>query len=111
MIFDTALDAAGIGDAMNGNVSPPGPAGLVGDYNNNGHVDAADYVLWRDGGPLQNDPTPGVEPADYSFWRAHFGNSAASTSLAATSVPEPATLVLLLLAGAVLLMREVKSRR
>jgi hypothetical protein len=46
-----------------------------GDYNNDGIVNAADYVLWRKGGPLQNDPTPGVQPADYTFWRAHFGNT------------------------------------
>ena len=41
------------------------PAGLPGDYNNNGGVDAADYVLWRNGGPLLNDATPGVQPGDY----------------------------------------------
>jgi hypothetical protein len=46
-----------------------------GDYNNNGVVDMADYVLWRKGGPLQNDPTPGVQAADYAFWRSHFGNT------------------------------------
>ena len=28
---------------------------MLGDYNNNGTVDAADYVLWRNGGPLQNE--------------------------------------------------------
>ena len=53
---------------------------LAGDYNNNGIVDAADYVLWRNGGPLQNDPTPGVQPADYDVWRAHFGQTAGSGS-------------------------------
>ena len=28
------------------------PAGVPGDYNGNGTVDAADYVLWRDGGQV-----------------------------------------------------------
>jgi hypothetical protein len=46
---------------------------ILGDYNNNGTVDLADYVLWRNGGPLQNDPTPGVQPDDYNIWRANFG--------------------------------------
>ena len=32
---------------------------LTGDFNGNGVVDAADYVQWRNGGPLQNDPTTG----------------------------------------------------
>jgi hypothetical protein len=49
---------------------------LAGDFNNNGVVDTADYVLWRNGGPLANDPTPGVQPADYNVWRANFGRTA-----------------------------------
>ena len=72
---------------------------VAGDYNNNGKVDAADYVLWRNGGPLQNDSTPGVQPADYSVWRSKFGQSqglAASNQL----IPEPATLMLMILAAA-----------
>lgn len=83
-----------------------------GDYNNNGTVDAADYVLWRNGGPLQNDPTPGVQAADYAFWRANFGNTGGLPSGPSTlfrgpvvyvtsfsavgagaSVPEPASIV------------------
>ena len=36
-------------------------AGVPGDYNGNFVVDAADYVLWRKGGPLQNEvDTPGT---------------------------------------------------
>ena len=54
-----------------------GPAALTGDYNGNGTVDAADYVLWRNGGPLQNDSTPAtVGPEDYNVWRANFGKPA-----------------------------------
>ena len=53
---------------------------LPGDYNNNGIVDAADYVLWRNGGPLQNDPTAGVQPDDYNVWRANFGRTAGAGS-------------------------------
>jgi hypothetical protein len=68
---------------------------LTGDFNNNGVVDAADYVLWRNGGPLQNDPTPGVDAGDFNVWRANFGkaNPGSAASLAA-SVPEPATCML-----------------
>jgi hypothetical protein len=54
-------------------ITSPGAAN--GDYNNNGTVDAADYVLWRNGGPLQNDSTPGVQAGDYDVWRANFGKS------------------------------------
>jgi hypothetical protein len=67
--------------------------GVQGDYNGNGVVDAADYVLWRDGGPLQNDPTQGIQAEDYDFWRARFGNRAGggSGNAVASAVPEPAT--------------------
>ena len=72
-------------------------AGVSGDYNSNGTVDAADYVLWRNGGPLQNDPTPDVQPADYDFWRSRFGNTAGNSSSTPTGVPEPMSLVTLLI--------------
>jgi uncharacterized protein YyaL (SSP411 family) len=71
---------------------------LAGDYNDNGVVDAADYVAWRNGGPLQNDPTPGVQPADYELWRARFGNVVGGSSSNLGAVPEPKSLVLLLIA-------------
>jgi hypothetical protein len=53
-------------DTNNGN-------NLAGDYNKNSEVDASDEVLWRKGGPLVNDPTAGVQPADYDYWRSRFG--------------------------------------
>ena len=53
------------------------------DYNDNGVVDAADYVLWRNA----NGPTAAglaadgnndgiVNQADYDLWRSHFGEPA-----------------------------------
>jgi PEP-CTERM motif len=77
------------------------PQPVAGDYNNNGVVDAGDYVLWRKGGPLANEvDTPGtVNAADYTAWRARFGNpgSGSGSGLGASAVPEPATLVLFVL--------------
>ena len=70
-------------------------AGSAGDYNSNGTVDAADYVLWR--------KNPGGFPADaYATWRSHFGQSPGSGAgaIANAAVPEPATLVLLIVAAA-----------
>jgi T5SS/PEP-CTERM-associated repeat protein/autotransporter-associated beta strand protein len=84
-------------------------AGLPGDYNQNGTVDAADYVVWRKNlgnvTSLANDDTPGVGPDDYTRWRAHFGNSSGSSAAAGpassanAAVPEPASLMLLALGG------------
>jgi hypothetical protein len=87
--------------------------GIQGDYNNNGVVDAADYVAWRDAlgssATLPNDPTPGtVNQADYDVWRANFGRAGGGGTAAATAaVPEPTSGVLLLFvaAGACLLRR------
>ena len=55
------------------------PPVALPDYNGNGIVDAADYVVWRKGGTLLNDATPGVDPGDYTTWRAQFGNSGSGT--------------------------------
>jgi hypothetical protein len=78
--------------------------GLAGDYNNNGVVDAADYVLWREG--LDTTYTQD----DYNTWRAHFGQTGSVGSEAGVnaSVPEPATWALLVFTavGWCLAMRE-----
>jgi hypothetical protein len=78
------------------------PPSVPGDYNSNGTVDAADYVLWRNGGPLANEvDAPGtVNAADYDAWKARFGNASGSGSgLGNGAVPEPASALLTLLAG------------
>lgn len=78
-----------------------GATGLLGDYNNDSIVNAADYSAWRDvmtaaGTSLTNDPTPGVvDESDFAYWRDHFGESLGSgAGAAAATVPEPAALSL-----------------
>jgi hypothetical protein len=78
------------------------PVGVSGDYNNNGVVDAADYVVWRNAGPtdtLPNDATPGtVTSADYDLWKSRFGlTSGSGSGLSGGAVPEPAAIVLMLM--------------
>jgi hypothetical protein len=62
----------------------PAPAA---DFNGDGTVDAADYVMWRNG--LNATYTQ----SDYDVWRAHFGLAAGSSALHA-SVPEPTSVSL-----------------
>jgi hypothetical protein len=90
----------------------PPPAALPGDYNSNGAVDAADYVLWRDGGPLMNEVAdPGsVSAVDYTEWRARFGTTPApGQAFGSAAVPEPASL--LLIAAAVPCLNRNTRRR
>jgi len=70
---------------------------LAGDYNDDGLVDAADYVLWRNGSPLANETvTPGENtPQDLLAWRDNYG----AVSGDATSVPEPSAATMLLAAA------------
>jgi hypothetical protein len=101
-VFSVAVVTSGVSKILRATYLG-GPAGVAGDYNGNGVVDMADYVLWRNGGPLQNDPTPGVQAADYTFWRSRFGATSGSGSAlgSVTAVPEP-TAGLLLAVGVVL---------
>jgi hypothetical protein len=82
--------------------TPFAAPGVPGDYNNNGVVDAGDYVLWRKGGPLQNqvdDPNT-INAQDYTEWRKRFGNVTGSgTALGSVSVPEPFGMFTLLMGG------------
>ncbi|HEX3601618.1 MAG TPA: PEP-CTERM sorting domain-containing protein [Lacipirellulaceae bacterium] len=89
--------------------------GVIGDYNNNGKVDAADYVVWRSNvgttNVLPNDPAGGMIGAtQYNNWRSHFGTSAGSGSgLVGSAVPEPSSVMLVL--GAVMGLFSFKRNR
>ena len=72
-----------------------GPDILPGDHNNDGTVDAADYVIWR-----KNPSAFGGDPAGYNTWRANFGATSGSGSSIDGAVPEPTTTPLLILGAA-----------
>jgi hypothetical protein len=79
----------------------PQPPSLVGDYNNNGRVDAADYVAWRENmgtmNTLPNDPLGGtIGQGQYVNWRAHFGEVNPQAAQGIGTVPEPHTTNLLI---------------
>ncbi len=89
--------------AFSASIGTP-PAGVAGDYNGNGVVDMADYVLWRNGGPLQNEvaSTGTVDAADYDAWartlRQHLRQR--QRALGTSVVPEPTAIALLTIIGA-----------
>ncbi|MEX0613666.1 MAG: hypothetical protein WD738_17025 [Pirellulales bacterium] len=92
--------------------------GLPGDFNENGKVDAADYVVWRKNNntnnSLPNDSGLGtpIGSAHFDLWRANFGMMAAGAAAGSNApVPEPASLVVLGLAGPLLLAARVARRQ
>jgi hypothetical protein len=104
----TTLDGAALTDIGWELVAPPAPT-PTGDYNGNGKVDAADYVVWRNtngqsaspaGSGADGDGSGAVGPGDYTFWRSKFGLSVGSGSGSITeggAVPEPASCAILML--------------
>jgi hypothetical protein len=95
------------------------PPLLAGDYNGDGTVDAADYVVWRNtlgqmGAGLAADGNGNdeIDAGDYSVWRANFGRApsagwsagsgsagyplGASAETLSVAVPEPAAPIMLL---------------
>ncbi len=63
-------------------ITPP----IAGDFNDDGSVDAADYIVWRKNGGSE---------AEYEIWRSHFGESEPSTP-PVLPVPEPMWYAMLL---------------
>ncbi len=89
---------------------------LLGDFNNDGTVNVADFTLWRDNleasdeSPINDagDGLNGVDQSDYDVWRAQFGQTMAALTgraEAMQAVPEPSSLVLLTVLGLACVVR------
>lgn len=91
--------------------------GVAGDYNHNGVVDAADYVIWRDsvgtsGSGLAADGNGDgmVNQLDYDVWRQHYGQTSGSGAGQSSNVPESPSAVLFIL-GALGLAAQTGRKR
>lgn len=77
---------------------------LPGDYNDDGLIDAADYVVWRNAvgttvtffASADGDGSGMIDAADYDIWRRRFGENASAMRAATQPVPEPGAATMLL---------------
>ena len=102
---------------------------VSGDYNNDGSVDAADYTVWRNnvgGFELTNETVSlgSVDDEDYQEWKSHFDPGphrikttidnlrflGGAGSASSTGVPEPSTLMLLVLASAACVLNRRRGK-
>lgn len=108
-VFSTLGTSVSLGAVVSASVSTVVRTNFITlpDYNDNGTVDAADYVLWRrtlgqlvTAGTGADGSNNGIiDQADYNLWRANFGLMPGSgAGLAANAVPEPAATALFTLA-------------
>ena len=68
--------------------------GIPGDFDQNGLVETADFIIWR---KYLNTI---YSQSDYGIWRAHFGaQTPGSGAIVSATVPEPASLLLFLIAS------------
>lgn len=88
-----------------------------GDYNHNGVVDAADYIVWRNtlglSSPLDADGNTNgmIDPGDYDVWKSKFGTviSGAGSAIGAVAVPEPSAAFLLAIGGVFVFQRRSRQ--
>jgi hypothetical protein len=92
----------------------PSPV-LLGDFNGDNIVDAADYTLWRnhlgeaDETNINNSGDGGdVGPGDYVLWKSQYGESLPGSG--GFAVPEPATCCSMLVAAVAATLRSRATR-
>ncbi len=98
---------------------------VAGDFNVDGRVDGADYVVWRNSGSLAGgalytqgdaDFDGDVDGVDLAAWRSEFGfvrqplSPGSASGAVVAAVPEPISLSLVLLTSTVLVMVRRKAR-
>ena len=92
----------------------PEPATLAGDFDSDNDVDGVDFGLWQTGYPTATGASLGdgdadqdadVDGVDFGIWQANYPTNVGG----AATIPEPATLGLLILDGLALMSRRSEA--
>ena len=93
---------------------------LVGDYNGNGQMDAADYTVWRDtlgdhvdeGTGADGNRNGVIDEDDFLRWRANYGltTGGGGSGQGLAAVPEPASISLVFLCLLIVAPNFLKGR-
>jgi hypothetical protein len=74
---------------------------ITGDYNKNGRVDAADYVIWRKtnrqrglGLSADGNHNLQIDAGDYSVWKSNFARASEAEPAPPQTLPEPSALAI-----------------
>ncbi|MCC7087477.1 MAG: PEP-CTERM sorting domain-containing protein [Pirellulales bacterium] len=103
-------------DSFSVTVGPVVPPAHPGDFNEDGSVDGADFVIWQTHFPTQGGAAPGdgdanadgnVDGSDFVVWQTNFPYSPPASGM--SQVPEPNSL-LLIIAGAAMAWSSRKWR-
>jgi cyclophilin family peptidyl-prolyl cis-trans isomerase len=88
-----------------------------GDYNFDGKVDINDLNVWKNSfgsktaAEADGNGNGVVDDADYTIWRDTFGQISGPGSGAAAAVPEPASVLLFVMAAAMILVSRIRRSR
>jgi hypothetical protein len=115
-LADMDANAISLQTSDTGSITIDSMPAIAGDYDANGIVGPEDYQLWRSSFGSNNSPTVDgsgnniIDAADYVLWRKNMGSGVSTgigqvVNLAAEVIPEPATILVLLAALPMLLIR------
>lgn len=96
-----------------------GPVAPSADYDDNGHIDGNDFLVWQRQFGTSVTPFSGadgsgngmVDAADLTLWKGAFGSSTPAGEISAAAVPEPGSMLLGAMGGVFLLARFAVGRR
>jgi hypothetical protein len=96
-----------------------GPVAPDADYNDDGAIDGADFLLWQRQFGTSVTAFSGadgngngvVDAPDLALWQTGFGSATAAGHVAAAAIPEPGSILLCGLSGLLLICRFALKRR